>query len=397
MYKKIIAIVTTLAIFVGTIVATAFAFGGQQSITVEDGVTVYMNGEKLDMTDVNGNPVSAFIYNGTTYLPARAISEANGKDVEWDGEAKSVYIKDKTNLNTSDTEQKEAATVYFTKDISSEALVKIYEALGKELPGKVGVKMSTGEAGNTYYLHPDFIKPLVDKVNGTIIECNTAYGGSRATTAAHEQTIKDHSFDLLGGVDIMDRDGSMELPVVGGDHLTTNYVGKNLANYDSILVLSHFKGHQMGGFGGALKNISIGIGSQEGKVNIHTAGAQRGTSIFPAAMNTEQSAFIESMAEAAKSVIDYEKGNMLFISVMNNLSVDCDCNGSPALPTMADIGILASTDPVALDKACVDLVYAAEDGADLVERMESRMGPHILEHAEKIGAGTTKYNLVSID
>ncbi|MGN0162388.1 MAG: DUF362 domain-containing protein [Candidatus Ornithomonoglobus sp.] len=396
MQRKITAVITTLALFVGTIAAAAFAFGTQKSITVEDGVTVYMNGEKLNMIDADGNPVSAFVYDGTTYLPARAISEANGKNVEWDGETGSVYITDKEQ-SEKPTETQETATVYFTKDISSEGMVKIYEKLGVNLTGKVGVKMSTGEAGNTYYLHPDLIKQLVDKVNGTIIECNTAYGGSRATTAAHEQTIKDHGFDLLGGVDIMDRDGSMELPVAGGDHLTTNYVGKNLANYDSILVLSHFKGHQMGGFGGALKNISIGIGSQEGKVNIHTAGAERGTNIFPAAMSTAQSDFIESMAEAAKSVIDYENGNMVYINVMNNLSVDCDCVGNPTKPTMADIGILASTDPVAIDKACVDLVYAAEDGADLVERMESRLGPHILEHAEKIGAGSTKYNLVSID
>lgn len=210
MRRKIIAIVTILTIFTGTLAIIAFVFGGQRKNIVDENVG-----------DVKGNV-----------------------------ETKSVDINEETNTDTSDSEQKEAATVYFTKDISSESLVKIYDALGKDLPGKVGVKMSTGEAGNTYYLHPDFIKPLVDKVNGTIIECNTAYGGSRATTAAHEQTIKDHGFDLLGGVDIMDRDGSMELPVVGGEHLTTNYVGKNLANYDSILVLSHFKGHQMGGFGG---------------------------------------------------------------------------------------------------------------------------------------------------
>lgn len=252
MRRKITAIAATVSIFAGTIAVTALAFGSQRSITINDGVNVYMNGEKLEMTDVDGNSVSAFVYDGTTYLPARAISEANNKNVEWDGETGSVYITDKaasTNADTASTEaptSEGAATVYFTKDISSEAMVKIYEKLGKELPGKVGVKLSTGEAGNNYYLHPDFIKPLVDEVDGTIIECNTAYGGSRATTAAHEQTIKDHGFDLLGGVDIMDRDGSMELPVVGGDHLTTNYVGKNLANYDSILVLSHFKGHQMG-------------------------------------------------------------------------------------------------------------------------------------------------------
>ncbi len=409
MKKKIAALVTALAVFSSTLAVTALAFGTQREITVKDGVSVYMNGEEIEMTDANGNPVDAFVYNGTTYLPARAISEALGKDVSWDGNTGRVDITDPTEntavevteqttsatVDSTQTDTEGAATVYFTSDISPESLVEIYDALGVELTGNVGVKMSTGEAGNDNYLHPDFIKQLVDKVDGTVIECNTAYGGSRASTAVHEQTIKDHGFDLLGGVDIMDRDGSMELPVEGGQHLDVNYVGKNFANYDSVLVLSHFKGHAMGGFGGALKNISIGIGSQEGKVNIHSAGQQLGTSIF--GLNVEQADFIESMAEAAKSVVDYKGDNMVYISVMNNLSVDCDCSSSPAEPTMADIGILASTDPVALDQACVDLVYAAPDGADLIERMESRLGPHILEYAESIGVGTTDYNLVNID
>ena len=420
MKKKIIAIAAIIAVFSGTLGVTSFAFGTQKSITVNDGVSVYMNGEELNMTDVNGNPVSGFVYDGTTYVPARAISEANGKDVAWDQQTGTVYITDpetadettqqdtqessnvlttnsgdQVNLSSLEhrTDSTDAPVVYYTSDISSESLVKMYDALGVDLPGNVGVKMSTGEAGNENYLHPEFIKSLVDKVNGTVIECNTAYGGSRATTAVHEQTIKDHGFDLVGGVDIMDRDGEMELPVVGGEHLSVDYVGKNLANYDSVLVLSHFKGHAMGGFGGALKNISIGMGSAAGKVWIHTAGTSKTGSI----MHDDQEAFIESMAEAAKAVDDHFGDNIVYINVMNNLSVDCDCNGSPADPTMGDIGILASTDPVALDQACVDLVYAVPDGSDLIERMESRMGPHILEHAEDIGFGTTNYSLVNLD
>ena len=374
------------------------------------------------MTDVNGNPVSGFVYDGTTYVPARAISEANGKDVTWDQQTGTVYITDHETTDESvvqDTQLQKSSgvittnsgdsvglsslehrtddtgspVVYYTSDISSDSLVKMYEALGVDLQGNVGVKMSTGEAGNNNYLHPEFIKSLVDNVEGTVIECNTAYGGSRATTAVHEQTIKDHGFDIVGGVDILDRDGEMELPVVGGKHLSVDYVGKNLANYDSVLVLSHFKGHAMGGFGGALKNISIGLGSAQGKVWIHTAGTSKSGSI----MHDDQEAFIESMAEAAKAVDDYMGDNIVYINVMNNLSVDCDCDGNPADPTMGNIGILASTDPVALDQACVDLVYAVPDGSDLIERMESRMGPHILEYAEGIGFGSTSYNLVSLD
>lgn len=422
MKKKIIAIAAVIAVFSGTLGVTSFAFGTQRSITVNDGVSVYMNGEELNMTDVNGNPVSGFVYDGTTYVPARAISEANGKNVTWDQQTGTVYITDpettdetvqqsaqtetsEASLTTNSgdvitlsslehrTESTDAPVVYYTSDISSDSLVEMYEALGVDLQGNVGVKMSTGEAGNENYLKPEFIKDLVDLVNGTVIECNTAYGGSRATTAVHEQTIKDHGFDLVGGVDILDRDGEMELPVEGGTHLSVDYVGANLANYDSVIALSHFKGHAMGGFGGALKNISIGLGSASGKVWIHTAGTSRSGGIT----YDDQEAFIESMAEAAKAVDDYLGDNIVYISVMNNLSVDCDCDGNPSDPTMGDIGILASTDPVALDQACVDLVYAVPDGADLIERMESRLGPHILEHAEDIGLGSTSYNLVNLD
>lgn len=287
-----------------------------------------------------------------------------------------------------------APAVYMTTDISPEGMMKAYQALGRTLPGKVAVKLSTGEAGNTHYLDPDLIKDVVQQVDGTIVECNTAYGGSRASTEMHRQVAKDHGFTAIAEVDIMDAEGSMGLPVEGGTHLTENLVGANFANYDSFLVLSHFKGHAMGGFGGAIKNISIGIASSTGKNRIHTAGASD-TSF----MGGDQDGFLESMAEAAKSVSDSldQGGRIMYISVMNHLSVDCDCDGNPAEPDMHDIGILASLDPVALDQACVDLVYAAPDGASLIERMESRNGIHTLEHAEAIGLGSREYALVNLD
>jgi uncharacterized Fe-S center protein len=285
-----------------------------------------------------------------------------------------------------------SSTVYYINDISSDALMKIYASLGRAAAGKVAVKLSTGEAGDTYYLDPQLIRALVQSVDGTIVECNTAYGGSRSSTAMHLQVAKDHGFTDIASVDIMDADGSMSIPVTGGKHLTEDLVGAHLAGYDFVMVLSHFKGHVMAGFGGALKNISIGIGSVEGKALIHGAGDA--SKIWSA----NQDDFTESMAEAAKAVSDYE-GNgekMLYISVMNNLSVDCDCDSSPAAPTMKNVGILASTDPVALDQACVDFVYAVPDGKDLIARMESRNGVHILEHAEEIGLGSRDYRLVDI-
>lgn len=286
------------------------------------------------------------------------------------------------------------SVVYYTSDISSDALLQIYAALGREATGSVAVKLSTGEAGDTYYLDPDLIKALVQSVHGTIVECNTAYGGSRSNTAMHLQVAKDHGFTEIADVDIMDSDGSMSLPVTGGKHLDEDLVGAHLADYDFVLVLSHFKGHVMAGFGGALKNISIGIASSEGKKLIHSAGkTKRYFSVFTSKIN-----FTESMAEAAKAVSDYEENGqkMLYINVMNNLSVDCDCDSSPKKPTMKNIGILASTDPVALDQACVDLVYAVPDGRDLIARMESRKGVHILEHAEDIGLGSRNYRMADI-
>lgn len=295
--------------------------------------------------------------------------------------------------NENAAENPDASVVYMTTDISPEGLMRIYEALDWQPEGNVGVKMSTGEAGGEYYLHPDFIADLVHEVNGTIIECNTAYGGSRATTALHRQTIEDHGFNEIAEVDIMDEEGTMEIPAVPGSvHLEKDIVGSHLANYDSILVLSHFKGHAMGGFGGALKNISIGIASQNGKMYIHSGGTQD-ERFAPG----DQNAFLESMAEAAGAVMQDKEGRMVYISVMNNLSVDCDCDSSPEEPDMHDIGILASYDPVALDRACVDLVYAAPDSAHLVQRIESRNGTLILDHAEELGLGSQTYELVSID
>ena len=288
-----------------------------------------------------------------------------------------------------------SSTVYFTKDISPAGMMAVYKHLGREASGRVAVKLSTGEAGNTHYLSPALIGDLVKHVNGTIVECNTAYGGSRASTALHRQVIEDHGFTKIAAVDIMDEEGEISLPVVGGKHLTQDVVGSHFANYDFVLVLTHFKGHAMGGFGGALKNISIGIASPRGKVIIHTAGTRESGSIW----YDKQDDFLESMAEAAKAVSD-SMGNgrrIMYISVMNHLSVDCDCDGNPAKPDMHDIGILGSLDPVALDQACVDLVYKAPDGGSLIKRMESRHGIHTVEHAEAIGLGSRTYDLVSID
>ncbi len=293
----------------------------------------------------------------------------------------------------------EKSKVYFTKGITPESLIKMYEALGVELKGKVAVKLSTGEAGGHYFLDPNLIKDLVHKVNGTIVECNTAYVGKRNTTKDHWETIKDHGFTDIATVDIMDEEGDMPIPVKNGFHLKEDYVGAHLKNYDSMLVLSHFKGHAMGGFGGALKNISIGIGSSNGKTWIHTAGKTKNPAELWGNL-PEQDHFLESMADACDAVINYMgKENMVYISVANNLSVDCDCDSNPHAPEMADLGIFASTDPVALDQACYDAVVNAEDPgkAALIERMNSRHGIHTVEAANKLGLGNREYEIVNID
>ena len=282
--------------------------------------------------------------------------------------------------------------VYMTTDISPEGLMAVYEALNWQPTGNGAVKVSTGEPPASNYLRPELITDLVQSVNGTIVECNTAYGGSRAETAMHYQVAEDHGFTDIADFQILDEDGSMTLTVEGGTRLTENYVGAAFADYDSYLVLSHFKGHAMAGFGGAIKNISIGLGSSEGKCWIHSGGTS-----LTSAWGGEQDAFLESMAEAGKSVADYLGDRIVYVNVMNRLSVDCDCDGNPAEPDMHDIGILASTDPVALDQACIDLVYSAEDGQSLINRIESRNGLHTLEHAADIGLGSRSYRLVSID
>ena len=285
-----------------------------------------------------------------------------------------------------------SAAVVFTGDISPESLVKAYQALGVQLPGKVGVKLSTGESENSNYLRPALIGDLVQMLNGTIVECNTAYGGSRSSTAMHLQLAKDHGFTDIAEVDILDAEDSMEIPIEGGNRLSVDYVGSHFANYDSFLVLSHFKGHAMAGFGGAIKNISIGFGSSMGKVWIHSGGTRTSGSIWG-----DQDPFLESMADAAKGVDTYMGDNIVYISVLNRLSVDCDCDGNPEEPDMHDIGILASTDPLAIDQAAIDLVYAMPDSESLIGRIESRNGLHTLDAAEAIGLGSRQYKLVILD
>ena len=299
---------------------------------------------------------------------------------------------------TTPTEPEDGTSVvYFTSDISSEGMLAVYKALGWTPTGDVAVKLSTGEPPASNYLRPELIEGVVKEVNGTIVECNTAYGGSRSETAMHYQVAEDHGFTAIANVDILDADGSMELPVDGEGAdtvLSSNLVGSHFADYDSYVVLSHFKGHAMAGFGGAIKNISIGLGSKEGKCLIHTGGRSH-TSPW----GGDQTAFTESMAEAGKSVSDYlgEGERIIYISVLNNISIDCDCNGNPAEPDIHDIGILASTDPVAIDQAAYDLCKAAEGSESLMQRIDRQNGLHTLEHAEEIGLGSRTYTLTDID
>lgn len=299
------------------------------------------------------------------------------------------------------TAVKSQPKVYFTKEISPEALVRVYEALGKEAGGRVAVKISTGEAGGHNYLKPTLIRGLVEKVNGTIVECNTAYAGRRNTTEAHWQTIHEHGFDSLFAVDIMDEHGDIRIPVRDKKHIKYNIVGAHLPNYDFMINLAHFKGHAMGGFGGVLKNQSIGVASASGKAYIHTAGAVKSPeelwNNLPA-----QDFFLESMAAAAQSVADWFGGNIIYINVMNNMSVDCDCDSHPASPELKDMGIMASLDPVALDQACLDKVFShkaspGDDNKPLIERINRQHGTYITDYAEKIGLGSKTYTLIDID
>ena len=287
--------------------------------------------------------------------------------------------------------------VYFTKNITSENLVKLYNILNKELKGKVAVKVHSGEEGNQNYLRPEFLKDIIERVNGTVVECNTAYLGARNTTEKHEKLIENHGWNMYK-FDLLDRDGSLKLDILNGVAIKENYVGKNLANYDSMLVVSHFKGHPMGGYGGSLKQLSIGCASSEGKVYIHSAGKTMDQNTLWDNV-AKQDKFLESMADAASSVVNLFKGNIVYINIMCNMSVDCDCCAVAEDPCLKDIGILISTDPVAIDRCAIDLVINSNDSGKehFLERVNSRHGVYTIESAEKLNIGSTMYELVDID
>ena len=285
------------------------------------------------------------------------------------------------------------STVYFSRTITPEAVLRLYKLVGKELPGKVAVKVHSGEKGNQNFLHPDFWKEIIDYVGGTVVECNTAYEGARNTTPKHLALLEDHGWNRYFTVDLLDAQGpDLELPIPKGKVIHKNFVGKDIANYDSMLVLSHFKGHPMGGYGGALKQLSIGVASSYGKAYIHGAGDPKQL------WTADHDSFLESMADAASSVVEYFKGNAVYINVMKNMSVDCDCCAVAEDPCLADMGVLASTDPIAIDQACIDLVYGCDDPgkAHFLERVESRNGVHTIESAAAVGIGSREYELVEV-
>ena len=285
------------------------------------------------------------------------------------------------------------STVYFSRTITPDAVLRLYKLVGKELPGKVAVKVHSGEKGNQNFLRPDFWKEIIDYVGGTVVECNTAYEGARNTTPKHLALLEDHGWNRYFTVDLLDAQGpDLELPIPGGKVIHKNFVGKDIANYDSMLVLSHFKGHPMGGYGGALKQLSIGVASSYGKAYIHGAGDPKQL------WTADHDSFLESMADAASSVVEYFKGNAVYINVMKNMSVDCDCCAVAEDPCLTDMGVLASTDPVAIDQACIDLVYGCDDPgkAHFLERVESRNGVHTIESAATLGIGSREYELVEV-
>lgn len=284
-------------------------------------------------------------------------------------------------------------TVYFTREITPEKVLELYKIAGKELPGKIAIKLHSGEKGNQNFLGPEFWKPVIEYVGDTVVECNTAYDGERNETRKHKKLLEDHGWSRYFDVDLLDAEGpDLELEIPNGKVIKKNYIGKDLADYDSMLVLSHFKGHPMGGYGGALKQLSIGVASSYGKAYIHGAGVPE--DIWTA----DHNAFLESMADAAGSVVEYMKGNILYVNVMKNMSVDCDCCAVAEDPCIADIGILVSTDPVAIDQACIDLVYACSDPGKphLIERIESRNGVHTIEAAADLGYGVREYELFEL-
>ena len=352
----------------------------------------------ISLKDAAEHSASGYSFQNIKDLQAFLLSksvEADASqpfDLNQDGKWTSKDLSAMKEAVLADYIDPELPVVYMTKDIPPDGIMSAYLALGWTPGDNPGIKLSTGEPPASNYLRPELIEDVVQYVDGTIVECNTAYGGSRGETEMHYQIAKDHGFTDIADFQILDENGSMSLPVSGGSRLTENFVGAAFSDYDSYLVLSHFKGHAMAGFGGALKNISIGFGSREGKVWIHSGGTRKSGTIMGA-----QDPFLESMAEAAKSVNDYMGDRIVYVNVMNRLSVDCDCDGNPDEPDMHDIGVLSSTDPVALDQACIDLVYQAEDGSKLIRRIESKNGLHTLEHAEEIGLGSRAYQLVILD
>ena len=286
-----------------------------------------------------------------------------------------------------------SANVYFSREITPEKVLELYKTLGKELSGKVAVKVHSGEKGNQNFLRPDFWKPVIDYVGGTVVECNTAYDGARNTTKRHRELIKEHGWTDYFAFDLLDAEGpDLELEIPDGKKINKNFVGKNIVNYDSMLVLSHFKGHPMGGYGGAIKQLSIGVASSFGKAYIHGVGKPEDI------WTSDHDSFLEAMADAASSVVDYFKGNIVYVNVMKNMSVDCDCCAVAEDPCIGDIGILVSDDPIAIDQACIDLVYTCSDPGKphLIERIESRNGIHTVEAAAGLGFGTREYNLIEV-
>ncbi|MCC8061040.1 MAG: DUF362 domain-containing protein [Clostridiales bacterium] len=364
---------------------------GQQEETGGPGATAETVSEEEEAA---GADIDAVV---TETMAAETVNETETSETEAAIQAGDLTTNGGAVISLSElawrTDSADAPVVYYISDITPEALIQAYDALNWTPTGNVAVKLSTGEPPASNYLRPELIADLVHQVNGTIVECNTAYGGSRAETAMHYQVAEDHGFTAIANVQIQDENGSMALPVEGGTKLSENYVGAAFKDYDSYVVLSHFKGHAMAGFGGAIKNISIGLGSSEGKCWIHTGGRSR-TSF----MGGSQNDFLEAMGDAGKSVSDYlgHGDRIVYVNVMNRLSIDCDCDGNPAEPDMHDIGILASTDPVALDQACIDLVWVSEGNASFVNRVQDRNGLHTLENAEAIGLGSRSYQLVDI-
>ncbi len=358
------------------------SYNGSTIKLIIDSSTAYLNDAESHLD------VAPIVLNGRTMLPIRFIAEGFGFDVRWDSSDSSITITSNTNSNTGRIPAG-TSQVFMTTDISPDGLKAVYQALNRPMGGRVAIKVHMGELGNTNYLSPDLLKDLVLSVNGTFIDSNTYYEGSRSSTVAHFQTAYDHGFMEYAPVDVLDADGAITLPIEGGTYLSEAIIGSHYRNYDSIISIAHFKGHDMAGFGGTFKNLAVGMATPNGKKAIHLgAGADEQWS-------TQD--FLINITDYTKAVMDDMGNNIVYINVLNNISVDCDCFSNAAKPEMADIGILASLDPVALDKASVDLIYAAPDGQEVVERIESRNGMLLLDYAEQSGLGSQKYVMVRLD